>query len=598
MFSRMSDRPSTPAFPLKYPRWHYAALGFIILVGLGLRFWQLAAKPLWLDEVIAALFVLGRQLQDVPLNTAFPLSDLANLFAYRPQVSCAQIAQTVATQSVHPPLFFCGLYRWMGWLTPLTDNWVWALRSLPALLGVAMIPALYWLGRRAISPRVGLVSAALVSVSPFAVYLSQEARHYTLPMLLTTLSLIALVQLQQDMAGGRSLCRWALGIWVSLNILGLYVHYFFLLILIAQVVALGGWLVGRSRQTPGLLRRYGLTLTLAVVVVGVAYLPWLPTLLGHFGRPETDWLEPYKPDWRDRVAPAYQLVMGWVLMAIALPVENQPWAIAVPAAVMMLIFGVWIGWRVGRGLATQWQQTAAADSLMLIGGVVLTVILEFLGIVYLLNKDVTAVPRYNFVYYPGMVILLGTGLSAVGQVSRGEAMPFPRNLFRSPPVVATLLVGLLSSVLVVQGIVFQKGYYPHRVAQDMAFEPETPVMVAVSYQSLQEVALGLSFALELQKIERQRGNAPTSPPSANFVFIRREGGFNQVWRDLAKTDHSLPLPLNLWAIASPGMKTKDYPPKLNLRRPGRRGRVACPIDPDRFNRIGFPYQLFRCDTSR
>jgi len=585
----MSDRRSIHEPQLKHPGWHYAALGITVLVGLGLRFWQLDGKPLWLDEVIAALFALGRQLQDVPLNTALPLSDLPDLFSYRPQVSCAQIAATVATQSVHPPLFFCSLYRWMGWLTPLTDNWVWALRSLPALLGVAMIPAIYWLGRRAVSPSVGLVSAALVSVSPFAIYLSQEARHYTLPMLLTTLSLIALVQLQQDMAGGRSLSRWALGSWVSLNWLGLYVHYFFLLILMAQIVALGGWLVGRSRQTPGLLRRYAPPLVLAAVVIGVAYLPWVPTLLGHLGRPETDWLEPYKPDWRDRVAPAYQLVMGWVLMAIALPVENQPWAIAVPAAVVMLIFGVWMGWRVGCGLTTQWQQPKAAASLALMGAVVVTVILEFLGIVYLLNKDVTAVPRYNFVYYPGMVILLGSGLSAVGR------SPFPQKLHRSPALVAMLLAGILSSALVVQGVVFQKGYYPHQVAQDMAFEPETPVMVAVSYQSLQEVALGLSFALELQQIEQQSADALASPPpAANIVFIHRRGGFNQVWKDLAKLDHTLPLPLNLWAIASPGMKTEDYPPNLSLRRPGRRARVACPIDPDRFNRIGFPYQLFRC----
>jgi hypothetical protein len=56
-------------------------------------------------------------------------------------------------------------------------------------------------------------------------------------------------------------------------------------------------------------------------------------------------------------------------------------------------------------------------------------------------------------------------------------------------------------------------------------------------------------------------------------------------------------PLNLWVIASPGMRTKDYPKRLRLNAPPTsttRPKMNCLVDPDQFHRLGFPYQLFRC----
>jgi uncharacterized membrane protein len=209
----------SPEPPNSNPRiyiYHYIALALMLLLGLGLRFWNLDSKSLWLDEVLTALFTMGRTAQDVPLNRFFPLPALDTLFTYQPGLSCAEITRRVTTESVHPPVFFCLLYSWigglnrLGWLRP--DNWLWAMRALPALFGVAAIAAVYGLNRVAYSPRAGLLAAALMAVSPFAVYLSQEARHYTLPMLLITLALSALVQMQQDILRQK---RLRLPIWLG-----------------------------------------------------------------------------------------------------------------------------------------------------------------------------------------------------------------------------------------------------------------------------------------------------------------------------------------------------------------------------------------------
>ena len=71
--------------------------------------------------------------------------------------------------------------------------WPWAqafglgevgLRSLSALAGTLAVPVSYGGGRRARSRRVGAVVAALVAVHPFLVWYAQEARAYSLLVLL------------------------------------------------------------------------------------------------------------------------------------------------------------------------------------------------------------------------------------------------------------------------------------------------------------------------------------------------------------------------------------------------------------------------------
>lgn len=54
----------------------------------------------------------------------------------------------------------------------------WSARLAPALIGAASVPLTLALGRRLFSMRVGLIASALVAVSPWHLYWSQNARHY------------------------------------------------------------------------------------------------------------------------------------------------------------------------------------------------------------------------------------------------------------------------------------------------------------------------------------------------------------------------------------------------------------------------------------
>ncbi|MCP2727572.1 glycosyltransferase family 39 protein, partial [Limnofasciculus baicalensis] len=424
----------------------YLALAGIILLGSLLRFWHLDLKPLWLDEILTAFFSFGQNYNNLPLDIVFPISTVDNIFTFKPEVSCGEIAHNLIIHSTHPPLFFCLIHSWINLIG--TYPLAWALRSLPALIGVLEIAAIYCLNRFVFSKSAALMAAALMAVSPFAVYLSQEARHYTLPMLLTTLALLGLIKIQQSLYIERQRPKLLLLLfWGIVNSIGCYVHYFFILVFIAQILTLIAVMYSRKTSPPtpllqgdashtppfpsreGGLGGLGFLLVILVILgVALSYLPWVSVLLQTVRREETDWLPTPQ-----NITPLFQLLVGWILMVIALPVEEQPLWIAIPMGLLMVGFSGWFGWRLWLGFQKLWRrkdwesgdnlgkvdrnnfQTTSSPSIQLATATLsyftLGVLLQFLGIIYLLGKDISIVPRYNFVYYPAVCALLGASLT-------------------------------------------------------------------------------------------------------------------------------------------------------------------------------------------
>jgi uncharacterized membrane protein len=552
---------------------HALILLAAILTGAILRFWNLDAKPLWMDEVITALFSFGQNYYDVPLEKVVSLNAIEQVFTFRADSTCADIAQTISVQSVHPPLFFCWLHNWLSLLQSIDYSWIWKVRSLPALSGVFLIPALYYLNRVAFSVPSGLAAAFVMAVSPFAVYLSQEARHYTIPMLLITGSLVGLVRIGQDLRSHKQNLGVWLG-WVAANSVGFYVHYFFILATIAQILTLILLLkLTHSRRSAFL------SLTLAVCGIGLTYLPWLPTFVSHFSRPETDWLQSTQPLWLQAIAPLYQLAAGWLLMMIALPVENQPLWVAIPSALLMLLLGGWLVWRVLRGMRRLWNAPDTHWETLTLIAFVASVLIEFLVIVYGLGKDITQVPRYNFIYYPAICALLAASL--VARRTKPENSTSKSLLTPHSSLLTLLLVGLISCGFVVSDHVFLKPYYPQQVASNMLTSGSS--LVVMAYEDFQEIALGLSFALALEQ----------SPQSdrTNFAFLGRSSqGYDQFWRKLTTLNAGATSPQNLWLIA-PGLRKSDFPTRLTI------GSTLCQID-DRYHRVGVPYQGYECKSDQ
>ncbi|MCX7595156.1 MAG: glycosyltransferase family 39 protein, partial [Fischerella sp.] len=486
--------------------------------------------------------------------------------------------------------------------------------------------AIYCVNRVAFSKAAGLTAAMFMAISPFAVYLSQEARHYTLPMLLITLSLLGLVQIQQDIFQRQELRIWVWLAWTITNIIGLYIHYFCILAFIAEIGTLlilisysNTWgknnkSVIKTQSSEEFLsinfaqnslsiifnqRQIWLALIISIIAVAFSFLPWLPVLVSDYERPETDWIDP-----PSHIAPFYQTLIGWVLMLIALPVEKQSFFVRFISVLLMLFFGIWVGWLVYKKLKQMWSKQTTHLATITLLSFSSFILLEFFVIAYLLQKDITSVPRYNFVYYPGFCALISASLTKLKNTSQEATLGMSTKLkifygyLQNYQLSTIVIIGLISSIFVIENLVFLKPYEPEKVAQNMNQYPSMPLMVVVGYKNYQDVALGLSFALALERVRGERvGDWESGEknkihysqfPSSDFAFFKQAPDFGSVWQKLAQLPPPTTNQLNLWVIA-PGLKRRDYPQRLAFSQ-----TTTCTKDTAQHYRVGIPYQLYRC----
>jgi uncharacterized membrane protein len=549
------------------------------LVGLILRGLNLTGKPLWMDEVITTMFSFGQSYDRIPVGQVLSVEMLMQFLTFRPEATCTEIATNVMTQSVHPPLFFCGMHAWLKllytfWGEPNWLAWVWAMRSASAIVGTMAIGLAYglaqmaWRGARHVGS-IAIATAWVMAVSPFAVYLSQEARHYTLPMLVVMLGLGGLLKIQQDWRQGQ-INPWVWVGWTAVQTLGFYVHYFALLATAAQIGALVLWIGfdARHRRNPSNRQSSRwvmgwVPIALMISAFGFTVAPWWPIFLSHVtNRPETNWLKTVTPTLVTILAPLWQLPMAWLSMIVALPVEGQPLLVVIPTAIAMLLFGAWIGREAIGGVRRRWRDPATRDASFILTAF-LGIMLSLFGLIILgLQKDISQVPRYSFIYYPAVCLLLGAGLS--GRTS-GRT-----------PLRGLVLIGVLSGLLINANLVFQKPFDPDRLALNITHSANLNVLVVMGYNDYQELALGLSFALALRTEHRPE-------QSVKFVFLDRSSGYDAVFPEFS----TLPSVDEFWLIA-PGLRQKEFP---NLTLVGQR---RCGLDPQRYHRLGVPYQGYTC----
>ena len=106
------------------------------------------------------------------------------------------------------------------------------VRLLSVLAGVAVIPVIYWIGREALSHQGGIFADLLLSVNVFHIRYSQEARSYSLVVLLVAVSFLSFFRCIKEQEHFWGTCH------VLSSVLALYAHFFAALALFAQIVSL------------------------------------------------------------------------------------------------------------------------------------------------------------------------------------------------------------------------------------------------------------------------------------------------------------------------------------------------------------------------
>ena len=205
-------------------------VALLTLIGAALRRYHLGQQSLWFDEA------------DLVMRAREPLGNLLANFV-RP--------------GENGPLYTLGFALWLK----LFGTSEVAVRLPAAIAGTLAIPALYGLGRALRGPRLGVIAAALITVSPYAHWYAQDAKMYSLLVLeVIAATWLLLVAVRR---GG----RWWTG-YGALVAVSLLTHAAFALALVAHLVVVALlWRAGSGARPRGVQAR------VLLVVVGAAAAP-------------------------------------------------------------------------------------------------------------------------------------------------------------------------------------------------------------------------------------------------------------------------------------------------------------------------------------
>ena len=588
----------------------WTAIAFI------LRFAHLDSKPLWTDEFSTLVFSLGNSFRGVPIDRPIDLPTLLQPLQWNPDAGIAHVLNHLLLESNHPPVYFMLAHWWMRLFGPSEDSLVWIGRSLPALLGVISVPAIYFLGNFAFSSRlVGQCAAAMMAVSPYGIYLAQEARHYTLGIILVIASLFCLTLAVKKLQQRAPIPIWAVLLWVIVNCLGIAVHYFFALTLCAEAIALIGVLwqqfngklpIPKSQQLN--IGRSQILWRLLVVAIGTLAggLVWLPVFLSNkYGSELTNWIVSGDRTFVDLISPIFQALAGWITVISLLPVESSNLTVVIASAIAMIIFLFLVLPILFSAIKTSLNTPDSRLGTVIFGGFVLGAILLFFSFAYGLGIDLTRGARYNFVYFPGVILLLGATFAVVFNTPTVKSQWFNLRaieLTGKKAVVLILVMGFFSGVTVNSNLGYRKYYKPDLFVPIIREFSKVPVLISTTQKTHVEIGelMGIGWEWQRRKFgngfcngfngcngwtEEVRGKKEKvkSLNSPLFLLANHQRDTPEIaGGTLDKTLSQLKRPLDLWLV--------------NFRAPVNLAAQKCQIESRELPAVdGYEYQVYHCD---
>jgi hypothetical protein len=267
--------------------------------------------------------------------------------------------QGVATRDTHPPLY----YLMIHFTRRAFGESDFAYRYPSVLFGVLLVPLLFQFGRlldnkvagwqgdrvtntRLVTPLplhpltrspahsvVALLSALLTTVNPLQIYYAQEARMYTLLVLLGAAASYVLARALTRPPAARRQLAFDLGAYAVLAGLALYTHYTAVFLIAAQAI-FWLWLLWRAG-----LQRWIIVAGVAAVLLAIPLLPYtIPRL---FSGAEAN----YHP-----VAPLVMLRDVVHFFHLGLTTDFAHWGVRLldAAALLLLLLGLWAAgaWRI------------------------------------------------------------------------------------------------------------------------------------------------------------------------------------------------------------------------------------------------------------
>lgn len=352
----LSDAPARdPQLPatgtLHRSRWVVAAFAFVIAAGLFFYFWT--RSDLWLDEALS-------------VNIArLPLGQLRGALR----------------QDGAPPLYYGMLHVWSA----VFGSGDVGVRSLSGVCMVGAAVALWFAARRVAGTPAAWISVLLMASNPYAIRYATETRMYALEILLVSCGILAFHRALESPSIGRLV---VFGLIVALLA---YTQYWtlYLLLVVAALLLVMAWRGGHRDAARKML--------LAMVVAGLAFIPWLSTFLYQRAHTGTPWGTPVLPG----------IPIGETFRDFAGGDEQEGWLLlfVLVGLLFLGVFGRSVDDRhVDLDLRTQPEIRGEA----LVGGVGLVVALS---LNYLAGGAFQT--RYSALVFPFFVVLLARGVTVL-----------------------------------------------------------------------------------------------------------------------------------------------------------------------------------------
>ncbi len=633
----------------------HSAIVIWLVIGLTLRLINLSAKPPWTDEFSTLVFSLGNSFLGVPLDQPISIDVLLQPLQPRPSAGVQDVLKHLLTESNHPPLYFILTHLWLRLFADGGLVSVWGARSLAAILGALSIPAIYalsWLIYR--SRLVSNLAAAMMATSPYAIFLAQETRHYTLAILWVIASFACFIIATRCIRSRSQLPIKITLAWIIVNALGISTHYFFALTLFIEAFVLIFLLIkgvgsrewgvegqgGQGRQgrqgrvkgnyfpsPPSPPTPFPRIFAVAAGTA-VAGAVWIPVFLQNsYGGKLTEWIQGDRVGWA-WLNPIFQALAAWITMLYLLPVESPHLSIIIASGLVMLAFLIWAAPILVRAFKGILHTQNQFETRMLVGLIVSAIAL-FLVFTYFLGIDLTRGARYNFVYFPAVMVLLGASLAYVVQTPTVKM--FIWQISGKKAVAIIWLMSLASAVTVINNLGYQKYYRPDLFVELIQKTSSVPVLIATTQKTHVHIGEMMGVAREFkisqesvvrsqesvvrsqesvvsgqesvvssqesgvsgqesvvssQKSIVKSNSSPTpptspSPPSSQFLLAHQDKNPDTSTAALAKTLKALPRPFDLWLVNF----YADKPEELDKCLQENRSLPAI---------NGYEYKLYRC----
>ncbi|HWP93852.1 MAG TPA: glycosyltransferase family 39 protein [Thermodesulfobacteriota bacterium] len=213
------------------------ALAAVLLIGLFLRLYDLGGESVWLDE------------------------------AFSIQMAKSNLSGVIeaTTQDTYPPLYPILLHYWVGFL----GDSEFSTRFMSVLFGFLAVLMIYKVGILVSDRETGILSALILALSNFHIYYSQEARMYSLMVLLTLASMYFFLRMLKSEGRADSI-----GYILSSSLL-MYTHIYGLFIIIAQNIYSFTELILERKDSKLNLKKW----ILLQLILAVLFSPWVTVFM-------------------------------------------------------------------------------------------------------------------------------------------------------------------------------------------------------------------------------------------------------------------------------------------------------------------------------